>query len=96
MIRQWIYRDYYHPILSPEDVEEWSVHADHCLDILRSAAMCHGDTTLTTFGWANKTKPMLNTRPIDHKCVNWEVLDSSVKDRQVGREEMARLKNPML
>ena len=70
--------------------------SDHCLDILRSAALCHGDTTLTTFGWANKSKPMLNTRPIDHKCVNWSHLVSSVRDRIVGRDEMESMVNPNL
>jgi len=69
---------------------------DHCLDILRSAALCHADTTLTTFGWANKSKPMLNTRPINHKCVDWNALVGSVADRVVGRDEMAALVNPNL
>ena len=96
MVRQWIYRDHYHPDLTSDGIEEWSIHADHCLDILRSAAMCHTDTTLTTFGWANKSKPMLNTRPIDHKCVDWEAMTKSVSDRQVGKEEMAALVNPLL
>ncbi|KAF2828335.1 hypothetical protein CC86DRAFT_287597, partial [Ophiobolus disseminans] len=69
---------------------------DHCLDILRSAAMCHGDTTLTTFGWANKTKPMLNTRPIKHQCVDWHRLMASINARVVGSEEMSRMVNPNL
>jgi hypothetical protein len=56
--------------------------------------MCHGDTTLTTFGWASKPKPMLNTRPIDHKCVDWNILVDSVKDRVVAREEMDMMVNP--
>ncbi|KAH7069969.1 hypothetical protein BKA63DRAFT_92591 [Paraphoma chrysanthemicola] len=94
MIRQWVYRDYYHPNLTSDDFEELSIHADHCLDILRSAAMCHGDTTLTTFGWANKSKPMLNTRPIDHRCVDWSELMKSVEERVVGREEIGALRNP--
>jgi hypothetical protein len=27
MVRQWVYRDYYHPDLTEGDIEEWSVHA---------------------------------------------------------------------
>jgi hypothetical protein len=27
MIRQWVYRDYYHPNLTSDDFEEWSIHA---------------------------------------------------------------------
>ncbi|PVI08123.1 hypothetical protein DM02DRAFT_621665 [Periconia macrospinosa] len=92
----WIYRDHYHPNLNADDVEEWSIHADHCMDILRSAAICHADTTLTTFGWANKTKPMLNTRPIDHKCIDWEALMDSVESRIVPPDEMTALRNPLL
>lgn len=27
MIRQWVYRDYYHPNVTSDDFEEWSIHA---------------------------------------------------------------------
>ena len=58
--------------------------------------MCHADTTLTTFGWAEQAQPMLNTRPIKHRCVDWDALMESVKDRTIDREEIAALKNPKL
>ena len=67
---------------------------DHCLDVLRSAAMCHADTTLTTFGWADQAQPMLNTRPIEHRCVDWDALMESVSNRVVARDEIAALVNP--
>lgn len=67
---------------------------DHCLDVLRSAAMCHADTTLTTFGWADQAQPMLNTRPIEHRCVDWEALIGSISSRVVERDEIAALRNP--
>ena len=69
-------------------------HPDHCLEVLRSAAMCHGDTTLTTFGWADQAQPMLNTRLIEHKCVDWEALMASIKYRVVNHDEIAALVNP--
>lgn len=110
MLRQWIYKDHYQPNITSDAFGEWSIHAgtrllqnaivdtdsiDHCLDILRSAAMCHGDTTLTTFGWTDmKEKPMLNTRPIDHKCVNWEGLIGSIQSRVTTKDEMESLQNP--
>ncbi|TVY58744.1 Oxidase ustYa [Lachnellula cervina] len=96
MLRQWNYREHYHPNITEEDRPHWDIHADHCLDILRSAAMCHADTTLTTFGWADQPKPMLNTRPIDHRCVDWDALMESVEYRVVSRDEMASLLNPNL
>lgn len=71
-----------------------NIYKDHCLEVLRSAAMCHADTTLTTFGWADQAQPMLNTRLIEHKCVDWEALMESVKHRVVSREEVAALVNP--
>ena len=58
--------------------------------------MCHGDTTLTTFGWAERAQPMLNTRPVKHVCVDWERMIGSVQNRIVSREEVARLVNPKL
>ena len=67
---------------------------DHCLDVLRSAALCHGDTTLTTFGWAEQEQPMLNTKLIPHKCIDWNALTISVKSRVVSRAEVAALVNP--
>ena len=58
--------------------------------------MCHGDTTLTTFGWAEQARPMLNTRPVRHVCVDWERMMESVQSRIISREEVARLVNPKL
>lgn len=57
--------------------------------------MCHADTTLTTFGWAEQAQPMLNTRPIEHRCVDWQGLMKSVDGRVVGKEEIAELVNPL-
>ena len=58
--------------------------------------MCHGDTTLTTFRWEHKGKPMLNTTLVPHKCVDWEILMDSVKERVVGKQEVEEMKNPNL
>ena len=112
MLRQWNYREHYHPNVTEEERPHWDIHAgqyfsmtqklytnteiisDHCLDVLRSAAMCHADTTLTTFGWADLPKPMLNTRPIEHRCVDWEALMRSVDSRLVSHSEMDLMVNP--
>ncbi|KAI1407128.1 hypothetical protein F5Y13DRAFT_175597 [Hypoxylon sp. FL1857] len=94
MLRQWNYREHYHPNVTEKDRPHWDIHADHCLDVLRSAAKCHADTTLTTFGWLDQPKPMLNTRPIEHKCMDWDLLMDSIKHRIVPREELGRLVNP--
>lgn len=58
--------------------------------------MCHADTTLTTFRWDNKEKPMLNTKLVPHKCVDWEVLMDSVRGRTVSKEEVEGMVNPLV
>ena len=57
--------------------------------------MCHGDTTLTTFRWDDEEKPMLNTKLVPHKCVDWKALMASVGDRVVSKEEIEKMKNPL-
>ncbi|PVH90641.1 hypothetical protein DM02DRAFT_506826, partial [Periconia macrospinosa] len=74
LVRQWIYRDHYHPNMSDSEMEERSIHTSHCLDVIRSAVMCHADSTLVTFRWANASKPMLDPNRPGHRCVDWDVL----------------------
>ncbi|KAF5876767.1 uncharacterized protein Bfra_003173 [Botrytis fragariae] len=96
MLRRWNYRDYYYPNITDPTIEHWDIHADHCFDILRSAVMCQGDTTLTTFGWEKLSKPQPHVKPTEHRCVDWNALMESLADRVVGEEEMAALVNPRL
>lgn len=72
------------------------VAADHCFDVLRSAAMCQGDTTLTTFGWERLSKPQPHVKAVEHRCVDWDALMGSLSHRVVSEEEMATLVNPRL
>ncbi|KAF7918841.1 uncharacterized protein EAE98_009619 [Botrytis deweyae] len=96
MLRRWNYRDHYYPNITDPTIEHWDIHADHCFDILRSAVMCQGDTTLTTFGWEKLSKPQPHVKPTEHRCVDWDALMGSLADRVVGEEEMAALVNPRL
>ncbi|KAH8161650.1 hypothetical protein CIB48_g6611 [Xylaria polymorpha] len=75
-------------------LRQWKYH--HCLDLLRSATMCHADTTLTTFRWADAPEPMLDTRRVDHKCIDWERLMDSIEHRVVDSDEMSRMVNPAM
>lgn len=74
MLREFKYSSYYHAEMdrSSDEFAHLSVHADHCIEMLRASALCHGDGSLTTFKWSkNSPKPMLDlTRP-SHTCVNW-------------------------
>ncbi|KAF2258866.1 hypothetical protein CC78DRAFT_572229 [Lojkania enalia] len=92
-----IYSNYYHPNLSSNTAEyaHLSVHADHCIEMLRASALCHADGSLTTFKWSpSSSKPMLDlTRP-GHKCIDWSSLMDSLKDRFVGQDEIEKMVNP--
>ena len=70
---------------------------DHCFEMLRQAAVCHADVSLTTFVWNDtKEKPMFDASEKWHTCVDWEELMASTAERVVSDQEMARLKNPMM
>jgi hypothetical protein len=58
--------------------------------------MCHGDTTLTTFGWASLERPQPHTRPTEYRCVDWDVLMESISSRVVDQNEIEALVNPNL
>ncbi|KAI0886276.1 uncharacterized protein GGS22DRAFT_126826 [Annulohypoxylon maeteangense] len=96
-LRQWIYRDHYHPEVSPEETPHWLLHIDHCLDLLRQALMCRADTSPMTFRWAaDRREPMLKLESPEHVCVDWEDLMGKVGSRRVSDADMAVLTNPNL
>ncbi|KAF2468994.1 uncharacterized protein BDR25DRAFT_50259 [Lindgomyces ingoldianus] len=96
-LRHVNYRDHYFSNATQEELRDIQVHADHCLDTLRNAAMCHSDTeSLTTFVWElGREKPLLSPQRPFHRCVDWEGFVESIVDRVVSEEEMGRLRNPL-
>jgi hypothetical protein len=90
------YRSNLHPNLTGQELRDEQVHADHCVDMLREAAMCHGDTeSLTTFVWSNTfEKPLLNPQRVQHRCLNWDTLVGSLQGWVVGDAEFGALKKP--
>ncbi|KAI1249472.1 hypothetical protein MGN70_009085 [Eutypa lata] len=96
-LRQWIYRDHYHPEVGPEETPHWLLHIDHCLDLIRQALMCRADTSLMTFHWAaDRREPMLKLESPEHVCVDWEDLMEKVESRRVNDADMVLLTNPNL
>lgn len=59
---------------------------DHCLEYMREAAMCRGDTTLSSFRWAAH-KPFSHVYS-DHECVNWESLDAWARSRMLDMSNL--------
>ena len=66
-------------------------HIDHCLEYWREAAMCRGDTTLSTFRWAEGNA---YSTVSDHECVNWQRLDSWARERMVDMQDLSILDVP--
>ena len=55
----------------------------HCLDTLRQAIMCQGDTSLITFRWGETQAIPLGNFSSEHRCKSWEALDAWNKERFV-------------
>jgi len=97
MLREWNYKDYYHPNISAESEEHLKSHIDHCFEMLRQSAMCHADASITTFKWDPKaSEPMFNASEAIHTCVDWEKLIESLAIRVIHEDEILQLKNPLM
>ncbi|KAF2497000.1 hypothetical protein BU16DRAFT_345995 [Lophium mytilinum] len=88
-IRRHFYLDHYYPDMTEDERLREGPHIDHCLEYWREAAMCRGDTTLSTFRWADD-KPF-STVYSDHECVNWDVLDIWARSRMVDMSDWSIL-----
>ncbi|KAK5635670.1 hypothetical protein RRF57_011382 [Xylaria bambusicola] len=66
---------------------------DHCIELLRQAAVCRADTSLQTYKWtADDDVPQFDAHsPVKHSCVDWDALKETVKPRIVSNDEMKRL-----
>ncbi|KAL7621387.1 hypothetical protein AAE478_008709 [Parahypoxylon ruwenzoriense] len=83
-LKHWNYRSHYYGNLSDVELKEEESHIEHCLEWLRVAALCRGDTTLTTFHWGGRDGSSLQTDyPIPHQCVNSERLLRWSEERAV-------------
>ncbi|KAL3467934.1 hypothetical protein BJX64DRAFT_246510 [Aspergillus heterothallicus] len=99
MLRRWIRREYYFPNLTADKhaFAKMESHVDHCMDMLRQATLCHADTTLMTFRWAEgEPRPMFSTIQPQRMCVDFAAMQESLRSRVVGLDEIQRLRNPLL
>ncbi|KAK7744119.1 hypothetical protein SLS53_003640 [Cytospora paraplurivora] len=78
-------------------------HELHCVKMLRQWSwrehyFPNADTSaLAVFKWdGNAPHPMLNTKRVPHRCVDWDAMMSSHVDRLVAQEEITSLRNPNL
>ncbi|KAI5783694.1 hypothetical protein EDC01DRAFT_618721 [Geopyxis carbonaria] len=82
-LRHSLSPEYYYADETPEEYKKRWMHLDHCLEVLRHNAMCHGDFAIYGFSWDGKprtddikgvygkeVKPA--TLPAWHECINWD------------------------
>ncbi|KAI0907414.1 hypothetical protein F4824DRAFT_391668 [Ustulina deusta] len=86
-LRRWFYRDYYYPNATELEYNERMTHAEHCLEFIRQAAVCHGDITITSFKWLHDAaghviEPTTKEGAL-HRCVRWDRLSDWAKSRRV-------------
>lgn len=85
-IRQFLMPSHYpetYERFKPEESGKMSVHIDHCLDMLRQSAMCHGDMTLVTYEWWDDLVFPQHPENTPHLCVNWDRLRSWTVDHSI-------------
>ncbi|KND86886.1 hypothetical protein TOPH_08479 [Tolypocladium ophioglossoides CBS 100239] len=74
LIRRAIHKDEYY---------KEKGHNEHCIDILRMAAMCRADTSIYPYFWSDSNRypnPKWERR---HECVDWEKLEEFLEARRV-------------
>ncbi|RDL40101.1 Uncharacterized protein BP5553_00080 [Venustampulla echinocandica] len=91
-MKTWLYPEHFYPNASSEWREEERDHLEHCIEWVRTAAICRGDTTLTLFEWVDGE---LETKyPIPHMCVNGEELLGWSRERIVDIDQEGALEGP--
>ena len=59
----------------------------HCLDMLRQAIMCQGDTTPLTMTWDTKLQLAVANWTTPHECISWNKLDDWAEERHVDMSQ---------
>ncbi|KAH7390059.1 hypothetical protein BKA64DRAFT_757038 [Cadophora sp. MPI-SDFR-AT-0126] len=82
-IHKFLNVEHYWPNATAEELFLLRAHNFHCLDTLRQAIMCHGDTSLITFKWGTKQPVPSANWSTPHTCRSWEALEEWNKERFV-------------
>ena len=82
-VHHFLHVEHYWPNATADDIYLLRAHNFHCLDTLRQAVMCQGDTSLITFRWGDTQRIPLGNFSSEHRCKSWDALDSWNKDHLV-------------
>lgn len=92
LLKHWLHKDHYLKDWEDEKVEQYWKHLNHCLDWIKTAALCRSDTTLTTLSW-NGTR--LDTEyPVEYTCAKPDSLFQWADQRAVDISDLSILEGP--
>ncbi|KAK8135210.1 hypothetical protein PG984_007222 [Apiospora sp. TS-2023a] len=81
-LRQYTWKEHYFPDINEEDERLNRLHTDHCLEILRQAAMCRSDVTLFTPQWSEGSRFPRADFSQEHECVDFDAVNRWAADRR--------------
>ncbi|KAE8451799.1 hypothetical protein EG329_002639 [Mollisiaceae sp. DMI_Dod_QoI] len=90
-----MYQEHYFPNLDDDQREDNRLHSEHCLNQLRSTAMCHGDVGMVPYTWANDSKKP-RAAAIAHQCIDFDRLAEWTEERTVDMFKPGLLVHPTL
>ncbi|KAI1337282.1 hypothetical protein F5Y15DRAFT_418047 [Xylariaceae sp. FL0016] len=94
-LREALYEEYYFPNLTSQEREMNLLHSAHCIEILRQAAQCRGDTSIVTMYWGDADATPVADFDSPHACVDWEALVDWQKERRFDPKKPGLLRHPL-
>ncbi|KAF4304178.1 hypothetical protein GTA08_BOTSDO08549 [Botryosphaeria dothidea] len=83
---EWIKRSYAR-VESLDQLHEKEDHLDHCLQVIREAAMCHADVNIEPYRWEEGQSVPIPSPGKDHLCVKFRNVESWVHQRLIDPGE---------
>lgn len=85
MVRQSTWGGHYtqHDLDFNHNPDEWRIHLDHCIEMLRQNIMCRSDVTMVTYDWVEGFDDPYPSFSVPHQCRNFEKILDWVEDHRV-------------
>ncbi|KAI0016888.1 hypothetical protein F4780DRAFT_757603 [Xylariomycetidae sp. FL0641] len=92
-LHKYVWKEHYWPDSDEHQRENEKEHADHCIETLRLASICHGDVGMVIYSWTpDSIKPGANGTA--HQCVDWPKIDHWARDRALDMYSPGLLVHP--
>ncbi|KAG1787783.1 uncharacterized protein HD556DRAFT_940453 [Suillus plorans] len=83
MLRRASWGDKYSDHDDHDTPEDYRIHLDHCIEILRQNVMCRGDVTMLTYDWVEGVEDPFPNFNTPHRCRNFEKVLNWVDEHRV-------------